>query len=109
MSAPPMCINCAGYGWEPHVYRGRVPCSFCAPTVTARPTGVPLTADNVADAQEATERRGGGATWRLHHWSGVASSWNDKRSFSGWSWVPIAAVLKHAARDGTVVTKWREP
>jgi hypothetical protein len=25
------CRNCVGQGWEPSVYKGRVPCSFCQP------------------------------------------------------------------------------
>ena len=26
-----ICRNCAGQGWEPSVYKGKVPCSFCQP------------------------------------------------------------------------------
>ena len=26
-----ICQNCAGQGWEPSVYKGKVPCSFCQP------------------------------------------------------------------------------
>lgn len=28
----PVCRNCIGTGWEPHMYRGRIPCSHCHPT-----------------------------------------------------------------------------
>ena len=99
MSAPPMCINCAGCGWEPSVYRGRVPCSFCAPPVTARPTGVPLTADNVADAQECRDDdavcvRVGPDAWAV---GGIP----------GWLFTD-RQMLIDVPRFGTVVTKWRK-
>ena len=29
-----ICPNCINQGWEPHVFEGRVPCSFCNATRT---------------------------------------------------------------------------
>lgn len=36
------CRNCAGFGWEPTVYSGRIPCSHCstAPPVVNQPEAV---------------------------------------------------------------------
>lgn len=32
MSLVNQCKNCMGFGWEPSVYEGRRPCSWCAVT-----------------------------------------------------------------------------
>ena len=69
-----------------------------ARAASARPTGVPLTADNVADAVEC--RAANGDTWRYRG----GAVWE-----CGASIVDMMTLVFFAERWGTVVTKWREP
>lgn len=87
-----LCSPCAGVG-----------CLYCKAEAAARPTGVPLTADNVADALECMDI--GGSLMRV--WLVNAhGAWETAGNTLAID-PDIMALL--APAYGTVVTKWREP
>lgn len=85
------CSPCAGVG-----------CLRCKDEVRERPTGVPLTADNVVDAEECHD------SWGTHVRVGT-NAWDVRGVVRGAVRLTDYAMVTDAPHYGTVVTKWRKP